>query len=125
MLFLNGIKSPTKNPVLFLGEGNFSFSASVVKMIGSADSCHAKVSKSHIWSSCFESDSSKLELNEKNKEAIIAKQENKDFLEDRGCRVLDSLDAEHLEEDSRLTGTYFSKIIFMFPHIGAVIYFVI
>ena len=123
-MFLNGIKSPTTNPVLFLGEGNFSFSASVVKMIGFVDSCQDQTSKSHIWTSCFESDSSKLELNEKNKEAIAAKEENKDFLKSRGCCVLDSLNAQHFKTDSRLSGNKFSKIIFMFPHIGAVIYFV-
>ena len=32
--------------------------------------------------------------------------------------VLESLDAEHLEEDRRLSETFFSKIIFMFPHVG-------
>ena len=120
-MFLNGIKSPTANPVLFLGEGNFSFSASVIKMNAGVGSSPCEESWNHVWTSCFESDSSKLELNQKNKEAIDIKQENMVFLESQGCRVLESLDAEHLETDSRLSGTFFSKIIFMFPHIGLVL----
>ena len=111
-MFLDGIESAEANQVLFLGEGNFSFSASVVKMKGCRDD-----SFSHIWASCFESDPSKLELNKKNQEALSVKQENKLFLESRGCRVLENLDAEQLEEDSRLSGVKFSKIIFMFPHV--------
>ena len=110
-MFLDGIMSPTTaNQVLFLGEGNFSFSASVVRMGGRHKS-------PHIWTSCFESDSSKRELNQKNEEALSVKEENKNFLISRGCQVLESLDAEYLEEDSRLEGTSFSKIIFMFPHV--------
>ena len=96
-MFLSGISTPTKNPVLFLGEGNFSFSASVVKMMVGLGESSDKVLFNHIWSSCFESDPSKFELNEKNEEAVVVKEENKSFLLSRGCRVLDSLDAAHLE----------------------------
>ena len=117
-MFLSGISTPTKNPVLFLGEGNFSFSASVVKMMVGLGESSDKVLFNHIWSSCFESDPSKFELNEKNEEAAVVKEENKSFLLSRGCRVLDSLDAAHLEEDWRLSDIFFSKIIFMFPHVG-------
>ena len=117
-MFLSGMSSQSKKSVLFLGEGNFSFSASVVKMMFGAGECSDKVSCNHIWSSCFESDPSKFDLNEKNKEAVVVKEENKSFLKSRGCHVLESLDAEHLEEDSRLSGELFSKIIFMFPHVG-------
>ena len=117
-MFLPGIGSKTKKPVLFLGEGNFSFSASVVKMMVGQGECSDKVLFNNIWTSCFESDPSKLELNEKNQEAVVVKEENKSFLRSRGCQVLDSLDAEHLEQDWRLSGTFFSKIIFMFPHVG-------
>ena len=113
-MFLDGIESADDNPVLFLGEGNFSFSASVVKMKGCGDTFPAL---EHIWASSFESDPSKLELNKKNQEALSLKLENKHFLESRGCRVLENLDAEQLEEDSRLSGVNFSKIIFMFPHV--------
>ena len=109
-MFLDGLESSSDNPALFLGEGNFSFSASVVRMKGWNDS-------SHIWASCFESDPSKLELNKKNQEALTVKEDNKQFLESRGCRVLEGLDAERLEEDPRLSGMNFSKIIFMFPHV--------
>ena len=117
-MFLPDIGSQTKKPTLFLGEGNFSFSASLVKMMVGRGECPDKVFFNNIWSSCFESDPTKLELNEKNQEAVCVKEENKSFLISRGCHVLESLDAEHLEEDERLSGTLFSKIIFMFPHVG-------
>ena len=117
-MFLPDIGSQTKKPTLFLGEGNFSFSASLVKMMVGRGECPDKVFFNNIWSSCFESDPTKLELNEKNQEAVCVKEENKSFLISRGCHVLESLDAEHLEEDERLSGTCFFKIIFMFPHVG-------
>ena len=117
-MFLPGIGSLTKNPVLFLGEGNFSFSATVVKMMIEQGKPSENFLFYKIWTSCFESDKTKLELNEKNQEAVCVKEENKSFLISRGCHVLESLDAEHLEEDGRISGTLFSKIIFMFPHVG-------
>ena len=101
----------TIEKTLFLGEGNFSFSANLVRILG-------QESLSNVWSSCFESDESKKELNEQNIEANDIKLNNITFLKSRGCHVLAGVDAENLDSDPRLSGKLFSKIIFMFPHVG-------
>jgi len=97
--------------VLFLGEGNFSFSASVVNKTNSEGNT------SNIYASCFEK---QIDINggaydiESNTEKI----KNINYLESNGCNVLHGLDAESLHIDERLKGLKFSKIIFMFPHVG-------
>ena len=98
--------------VLFLGEGNFSFSAGLVRRF-----CCSSSTK-HIWSTCYESDESKTDINNTNTEAQTVKKENMEYLVTRGCRVVEGVDAEHLDQDHRLDGLMFNKIIFMFPHVG-------
>ena len=100
--------------ILFLGEGNFSFSTSVVKKLSSS----IESPLVNIWVTCFESDTTKTQLNENNTQACQLKKDNKQFLESVGCHVLEGVDAENLTSESRLAGLTFSKIIFMFPHVG-------
>ena len=54
--------------VLFLGEGNFSFSAGLVKALVSESEAEGVKLKQldNLWTTCFESDKSKENLNENN-----------------------------------------------------------
>ena len=101
-----------KGNVLFLGEGNFSFSAGLVRR------CQDTCLLGDVWLTCFESDSSKTDLNVKNEEAVRIKADNMEYLRSRGCQILESVNAEHLEEDIRVSQLRFARIIFMFPHVG-------
>jgi len=104
-----------KIEILFLGEGNFSFSSSIVQKISLQDS---NFCFSNIWSSCYESDDTKNLINQANSKACTLKQQNVNYLKSKGCHVLEGLDAENLETDQRISDLKFSKIIFMFPHVG-------
>jgi hypothetical protein len=120
--------------VLFLGEGNFSFSASVLRR-------SQEQNMSNIYATCYEKElelnvdeaSLKMErimINEKHRkklhEETISKTEksnpikieNMTFLRSVGCHVLQGVDAEVLDQDARLANLSFSKIVFMFPHVG-------
>jgi len=124
-----------KENVLFLGEGNFSFSASMVKK------CDKKQDFSNIYASCFEKESTvvagggetidqtfnKLTVHRKrlNPETIKQteqsnpiKDENIAYLQSVGCHVLHGVDAEALAQDDRLANLQFCMIVFMFPHVG-------
>ena len=46
------------------------------------------------------------------------KNENMAFLNSVGCHVLPGVDAEALYQDARLSNLSFSRIVFMFPHVG-------
>ena len=107
------------NNVLFLGEGNFSFSAGLVKaLVSESDGGKVKMQLHNLWTTCFESDKSKDDLNEKNISAGDLKRSNAEYLREQGCHVLEGVDAERLTLDPRLSGLFFSRIIFMFPHVG-------
>lgn len=105
------------NKVLFLGEGNFSFSSSLVKTLA-MDLSETSCDLSNIWTSCYESDLSKKDINERDEVAAEVKRSNVSYLRSRGCHVLEGVDAEHLQEEPRLSGLSFRRIIFMFPHVG-------
>ena len=115
-LLLKDLLNLNKN-VLFLGEGNFSFSAGLVKALVS-DGETEKKQLHNLWTTCFESDKSKDDLNEKNISAGDLKRSNAEYLRNQGCHVLEGVDAESLTLDPRLSGLLFSRIIFMFPHVG-------
>ena len=106
--------------VLFLGEGNFSFSAGLVKALVSESEAEGVKLKQldNLWTTCFESDKSKENLNENNISAGDLKRTNAEYLRQQGCHVMEGVDAEKLTLDPRLTGLCFSRIIFMFPHVG-------
>lgn len=88
--------------VLFVGEGNFSFSAALVKTLKNEELCQ------NITSSCYETEGLESEI----------KIENMKCLSEHGCSVLSNVDAVKLDQDDRLKGIKFDHIIFMFPHIG-------
>ena len=115
-LLLKDLLNLNKN-ILFLGEGNFSFSAGLVKALES-DGETEKKQLHNLWTTCFESDKSKDDLNEKNISAGDLKRSNAEYLRNQGCHVLEGVDAESLTLDPRLSGLLFSRIIFMFPHVG-------
>ena len=108
--------------VLFLGEGNFSFSASVLRR-------SQEKNVSNIYTTCYEKEnelnvdeaSLKMErmvINEKHrkklhKETISKteksnpiKNENIAFLRSVGCHVLQGVDAEVLDQDARLSNLW-------------------
>ena len=114
-LILEDLLNLNKN-VLFLGEGNFSFSAGLVRALVSEGD--TKKNLDNLWTTCYESDKSKEDLNEKNISAGVLKRNNAEFLEQQGCHVLEGVDAEKLTLDPRFSGVLFSRIIFMFPHVG-------
>ena len=117
-LQLRDLLNLNKN-VLFLGEGNFSFSAALVKaLVQESEGGTVKNQLDNLWTTCFESDKSKEDLNEKNISAGDLKRSNAEYLREQGCHVLEGVDAEKLTLDPRLSGLSFSRIIFMFPHVG-------
>ena len=122
-----------KDNVLFLGEGNFSFSASLVKK------CKRKQDFINIYASCFEKESTLLagetidqtlknlmihqkrlnpEIIKQTEQSNPIKDENIAYLQSVGCHVLHGVDAEALTQDDRLSNLKFSMIVFMFPHVG-------
>jgi len=112
--------------VLFVGEGNFSFSASVVenfvlqhpRYLGKtaqnteenvACSKKLKTDCSELFTvSCYEDEKCGSEI----------KQKNLDILQSYGCNIHFNLDATMLHKDPRTMEVKFSDIIFMFPHVG-------
>eukprot|EP00092_Neocalanus_flemingeri_P020910 GFUD01022653.1.p1 GENE.GFUD01022653.1~~GFUD01022653.1.p1 ORF type:complete len:361 (+),score=81.69 GFUD01022653.1:37-1119(+) len=125
-----------KGLILFLGEGNFSFSASAVNRSTEDElpniyvSCYEKeegfsfsknnIEKVHVEIEIEEVQTKKLKKESilKNEKKSIIKNENMSYLKSRGCQVLQGVDAELLHEDARLANLSFSRIIFMFPHVG-------
>ena len=122
-----------QSKVLFVGEGNFSFSASVVEhcahkypqyrnLDGASQGqtgqnieesvSSAKKQKNDFAErftvSCYENENCGSETNQKNLES----------LQSYGCNILFGLDATMLHKDSRTMDTKYSDIIFMFPHVG-------
>ena len=87
-----------KESVLFLGEGNFSFSLDLIKTWHKSD-------KDKIYATCFETDFV----------SELARQ-NAHELEDIGVKVMKNVDATQLHQDFK--DVQFDQIIFMFPHIG-------
>jgi len=61
----------------------------------------------NIWTTCFEDES-----------GPDLKLDNMKNLAEMGCRVLMNVDAEKFDKDERFEGKLFSRVIFMFPHIG-------
>jgi len=88
--------------VLFVGEGNFSFSSNLVK-----NEMKNNISGSQFVSTCFQSE-----------DGNELKAKNIDFLRNSSCQVLFEVDAVKLDSDDRFEGKKFTKIIFMFPHVG-------
>jgi len=92
--------------VLFVGEGNFSFCASVIRKHIAKKLC------SHwtrFTATCFEKQF------ERNSEI---KKQNIEFLTKVGGQIYYKVDATKLHQDERINYARFTKIIFMFPHVG-------
>jgi len=122
-----------ESKVLFVGEGNFSFSASLVEslvlkhphsqnancaspetpvQIKEDNVTQAKKLKTDFgeWFtvSCYEDEKCGSEI----------KQKNLEILQSHGCNILFELDATMLHKDVRTMKGKYSNIIFMFPHVG-------
>ena len=115
-----------QSKVLFVGEGNFSFSASVVEkfvehsqtengncvQIIEDNVTQAKKLKTDFGErftvSCYEAEKCGSEI----------KQKNLEVLQSHGCNILFELDATKLHKDVRTMEEKYSDIIFMFPHVG-------
>ena len=137
-----------EGPVLFLGEGNFSFSRCLVEKLLTRQPGR---DLAHLALSCYEQCgqlntsgesreniqnqkncrgvSRKIENNNKGGggpdrsrsfgiEASATKIANMSWLTERGCRVLEGVDGTGLEAEQRLNTTRFSLIVFLFPHVG-------
>ena len=89
--------------ILVLGDGNFSYSASLCKIIGHA---------SNIISTCYDSEAI---LKEKYPDC----EEHIQTIESLAGTVLFGIDATCLEKCKELKGRRFNRIIFNFPHTGA------
>ena len=99
--------------VLFVGEGNFSFSTSMIKFwqLSLSNSefrqedrniCEFKLS--NVYATCYE-----------NEPVSVKAKENIKILKEMGVNVRIGFDAT---KRLRLKCKYFDKIIFMFPHVG-------
>ena len=97
------------NKVLFLGEGNFSFSSSLVKTLA-MDLSETSCDLSNIWTSCYESDLSKRDINERDEVAAEVKRSNVSYLRSRGCHVLEGVDDSDKDKVRYDTITYFGVL---------------
>ena len=122
-----------ESKVLFVGEGNFSFSASLVEtlVLKHPQSQNADCASSETPVQIIEhkdSRAKKLKTDfgkrftvscyEDEKCGSEIKQKNLEILQSHGCNTLFELDATMLHEDVRTMKGKYSDIIFMFPHVG-------
>ena len=101
------------NYVLFVGEGNFSFSTSMIKFwqlnqlnskFRQEDGNVCEFKLSNVYATCYE-----------NEPVSDTAKENIEILKEMGVNVRIGFDAT---KRLRLKCKYFDKIIFMFPHVG-------
>ena len=120
-----------ESKVLFVGEGNFSFSAGVVESFSLNPDLNRnsnapsqvqvdpngetlsfakkpKLATAQFTASCYEDE----------KHGSEVKQANIEILRKCGSEVLFELDGTKLHEDSRTMEVKYSDIVFMFPHVG-------
>ena len=132
MMFFDNLRDA--GLVLFLGEGNFSFSANVLRR-------SQEQNMSKIYATCYEKEielnvdeaslnMERMVINEKHRKKLHEetiskteksnpiKNENMAFLRSVGCHVFQGVDAEALDQEARLANLSFSRIVFMFPHVG-------
>jgi len=102
-----------KDHVLFVGEGNFSFSSNLVK-----NEIANNLSGTQFVSTCFQSEEGDEKLSQPNEKSNEIKTKNIAFLRKSSCEVLFEVDAVKLDSDDRFKDKKFTKIIFMFPHVG-------
>ncbi|TKA23458.1 hypothetical protein B0A50_07485 [Salinomyces thailandicus] len=90
--------------VLLVGEGDFSFSKSVVEHHGCCD----------ITATCYDSQETLFDKYKPQAEEHVR------YLEEEGQAVLYSVDATKLDQNKHLkkTGGQFDVVIFNFPHVG-------
>jgi len=88
--------------VLFLAEGNFSFSANVITTHWAET-----IQNFSVYSTCYEDD-------------FVSEfaMENASKLARHGVKVLTSVDATNIQHTSELKSVHFDLVFFMFPHIG-------
>ncbi|CAL1282266.1 unnamed protein product [Larinioides sclopetarius] len=89
-----------KNYTLFVGEGNFSFSASYIQNLEHSK-CHEQVVATALISRCLTSE----------------EKSNIQFIEDHGGTVHTNVDATMLENHPIISRYLYSKIYFYFPHV--------
>ena len=87
--------------ILFVGEGNFSFSRHLVEHFTSANSCLF----TNVVATCYESE-----------ETICEKaRENVKAMEALGVEIRFNFD---VTKEKKMAGEQFDLVIFMFPHVG-------
>ncbi|MBA0843779.1 hypothetical protein Goarm_000939, partial [Gossypium armourianum] len=92
----------SSHKILLVGEGDFSFAASLARSLGSGINMVAT------------SLDSKVMLNKKYNEAIA----NVCRLEDIGCTVIHEVDCCTMSQHPKLMSNLFDRIVFNFPHAG-------
>ncbi|XP_069750971.1 ferredoxin-fold anticodon-binding domain-containing protein 1 [Narcine bancroftii] len=95
------IKMKIGGSILLVGEGNFSFSASL---------CDCVSSNTQIVATCYESE----EVITKHEHAVS----NVNFLLEKGAEVYFLVDCTNLQRCPSLSSRLFDRIIFNFPHYG-------
>jgi len=93
--------------ILFLGEGNFSFSANYIQNL--MDENVSGLSYGSICATCYQG------LDE---DVTQIRKQNISFLKESGANVLFGVDATQIHEHPALRDIKFNKIVFMFPHVG-------
>lgn len=88
--------------ILLVGEGDFSFSKSIVSHHGCCD----------VTATCLDTQAELFEKYEPQAEEHIT------YLKDEGQTILYGLDATKLNATKALKGRRFERIIFNFPHVG-------
>jgi len=85
-----------KDHVLFVGEGNFSFSSNLVK-----NEIANNLSGTQFVSTCFQSEEGGEKLSQPNEKSNEIKTENIAFLRKSSCEVIFDVDAVKLDSDDR------------------------
>ncbi|XP_052178959.1 uncharacterized protein At4g26485-like [Diospyros lotus] len=92
----------SRHQILLVGEGNFSFAASLATAFGSARNMVA----------------TSLDSRELVEEKHPSARTNLQLLEQLGCTILHQVDATAMIRDPRLDSKLFDRIVFNFPHAG-------
>eukprot|EP00088_Acartia_fossae_P044688 TRINITY_DN4759_c0_g1_i1.p1 TRINITY_DN4759_c0_g1~~TRINITY_DN4759_c0_g1_i1.p1 ORF type:complete len:341 (-),score=10.65 TRINITY_DN4759_c0_g1_i1:110-1132(-) len=97
--------------ILFLGEGNFSFSQNFVQKCYYEDLevGNNLTTDVQIFATC---------LQEEKVDATEVRSRNISYLQEHGVKVLHCVDATKIHENPFLRGQAFTKVVFMFPHVG-------
>lgn len=102
----SALKLEKTDKILFLGEGNFSFSKSFVELQEAAAIAELGT---QIYATCFQGEE---------EDSTDVRQNNISYLKQHNVNIFHKVDARKIHEHKTLKSMKFTKVVFMFPHVG-------